>query len=347
MQIIPKLRGGQRRRFKRRYQGERNALVKTRLLVILRLNDGESSVSIERGGVCVRSTVSHVAERYRTLGELGLEDGRRFNGQSKVTEEVVIHLAGLIRQSPRQFGWSRPTWTRELLAAQLEWDTGVRLGRATLTRWLRQMGARWNRPRLYVECPWSARRRLKRLREITAAVDGAGPREVVLYQDEVDIHFNPKVGPDWMMCGEQKWVRTPGKNEKRYIAGALNRQSGQLIWVSGTRKNSDLFIAHIEELSRRYRGCRRIHLILDNYSIHHSRKTRKALERYGERFVLHFLPPFCPEENYIERLWQDLHANVTRNHSCETIDELMEEVDSYLEAAPPYPGSKPALRLAA
>ena len=40
MQIIPKLRGGQRRRFKRRYQRERNALVKTRLLVILRLNDG-------------------------------------------------------------------------------------------------------------------------------------------------------------------------------------------------------------------------------------------------------------------------------------------------------------------
>ncbi len=91
-------------------------MVKTRLLVILRLNDGESSVSIERGGICVLSTVSHVAERDRTLGELGLEDGRRFNGQSKVTEEVVIHLAGLIRQSPRQFGWSRPTWTRELRA---------------------------------------------------------------------------------------------------------------------------------------------------------------------------------------------------------------------------------------
>ena len=185
------------------------------------------------------------------------------------------------------------------------------------------------------------------MREIMAGIENVGSREVVLYQDEVDIHLNPKVGPDWMMSGEQKWLRTPGKNEKRYIAGALNRQTGQLIWVSGTRKNSDLFIAHIEELSRRYRRCRRIHLILDNYSIHHSRKTRKALERYGDRFVLHFLPPFCPEENYIERLWQDLHANVTRNHCCPTIDELMEEVDWYLEAAQPYPRSTPALRLAA
>lgn len=110
MRMIPKLRGGQRCRFKRRYQRERNALVKIRLLSILCLDDGESSVAIERSGICVRSTVSHLAERHRTLGELGVEDGRRFNGQSKISEEVLVHVAGLIRQSPQQLGWSRPTW---------------------------------------------------------------------------------------------------------------------------------------------------------------------------------------------------------------------------------------------
>ena len=48
-----------------------------------------------------------------------------------------------------------------------------------------------------------------------------------------------------MLCGGKKWVRTPGKNEKRYIVGLLNRQTGEVIWVSGMRKNSDLFIAYI------------------------------------------------------------------------------------------------------
>jgi hypothetical protein len=32
----------------------------------------------------------------------------------------------------------------------------------------------------------------------------------------------------------------------------------------------------------------------------------------------------------IERTWRELHANVTRNHHCDTIDELMAEVDEYL-----------------
>lgn len=39
--------------------------------------------------------------------------------------------------------------------------------------------------------------------------------------------------------------------------------------------------------------------------------------------MLHFLPPYTPEANRIERAWLDLHANVTRNHRCTTIDDLM------------------------
>ena len=36
------------------------------------------------------------------------------------------------------------------------------------------------------------------------------------------------------------------------------------------------------------------------------------------KVVLHFLPPYCPDDNRIERVWLDLHANVTRNHRCST-----------------------------
>ena len=45
---------------------------------------------------------------------------------------------------------------------------------------------------------------------------------------------------------------------------------------------------------------------------------------------LHFLPPYCPDHNKIERVWKDLHANVTRNHRCRGINHLMREVRYYL-----------------
>jgi transposase len=47
---------------------------------------------------------------------------------------------------------------------------------------------------------------------------------------------------------------------------------------------------------------------------------------------MHFLPPYCPTDNRIERVWLDLHANVTRNHTQPTIELLLETVHGYLTA---------------
>ena len=49
------------------------------------------------------------------------------------------------------------------------------------------------------------------------------------------------------------------------------------------------------------------------------------------RIVLHFLPPYCPDANRIERVWQDFHANVTRNHRCKTMKHLLDNAREYLD----------------
>ena len=41
---------------------------------------------------------------------------------------------------------------------------------------------------------------------------------LVVYADEVDIHLNPKSGPDWTPKGVRKTLVTPGQNAKRYVA---------------------------------------------------------------------------------------------------------------------------------
>ena len=76
----------------------------------------------------------------------------------------------------------------------------------------------------------------------------------------------------------------------------------------------------------------RIHLVVDNYVIHKSRLTERALRDLGGRIVLHFLPPYCPDHNRIERVWLDLHANVTRNHRCTTLNALLANARVFLNA---------------
>ena len=56
----------------------------------------------------------------------------------------------------------------------------------------------------------------------------------------------------------------------------------------------------------------------------------------GGRIRLHFLPPYCPNDNKIERVWQDyMSANVTRNHTCRSMTALMREVRYYLRKRNP------------
>jgi hypothetical protein len=53
-----------------------------------------------------------------------------------------------------------------------------------------------------------------------------------------------------MLRGTQKTVLTPGKNQKRYLAGALDDKTGKLTWVEWDRKDSDLFILQLWQLVR-------------------------------------------------------------------------------------------------
>ena len=75
-------------------------------------------------------------------------------------------------------------------------------------------------------------------------------------------------------------------------------------------------------------------------------KTQKALAQLGGRIALHLLPPYCPKANRIERMWMDLHANVTCNHRCPTMARLMVRVHAYLTARTTQRTASPCLRRA-
>lgn len=301
-----------------------------RCQVILLVGKGRSRPQVADAVGCSVSWVNRVVARFDRHGISGLMDRREDNGQEKLDEHYLAQLYDVVDGSPQDYGYVRPTWTRELLVKVMLRLTGVRIHPATMSRALARIGARLGRPRPTVGCPWPKRRKNKRLAEIREVLETLGSQDVAVYLDEVDIHLNPKIGLDWMNRGTQKEVETPGKNVKRYLCGALDAGTGQVTWVRAERKNSLLFIAMLHKLVETYPWARKIHIVLDNYKIHDSKISQAAVAAFDGKIVLHFLPPYCPDHNKIERLWQDVHANVTRNHKCKTMPELMRQVIYYL-----------------
>jgi len=307
-----------------------DAVLRCRCKVIVSLVHGVSPATLASGGLCSESQVYRVARRFVEHGPAGMADWREDNGDHKINETYEWELLIAVACSPRDYGYLRTTWTQELLARVVAQRTGITVSATTICRMLKRHRVRLGRPKPIVGCPWIKARRQRRLRQIDRQIRHLARGEVAVYVDEVDIHLNPKIGPDWMLPGMQKTVLTPGKNEKRYLAGALNARTGRVTWVQAERKTSDLFILLLWQLLKEHPRARCIHVVLDNFKIHHSQRTRLALAAAGDRIRLHFLPPYCPDHNRIERLWKDLHDNVTRNHRCQSMKQLMTEVYAYL-----------------
>ncbi len=310
-----------------------NAEFRIRAKIILNLVRRNAPTMIHAVLGCSLSQVYRIARRFVEQGSVGLADQREDNGEMKITDEyewaVVIIVAC---DSPQKHGYRRPTWTHELLCLVMEHNTQIRISPSRMCRLLQRLQIGLRRPKPVVGCPWRKPRKTRRLNELRQLIDELPDDEVVVYADEVDIHLNPKIGPDYMLRGMQKTVLTPGKNEKRYLAGALNVKTRKLTWVEFDRKTSDLFILQVWELALRdYPEAKCIHVILDNFRIHDSQKTKLAVAALDGKVKLHFLPPYCPDNNAIERVWKDLHDNVTRNHRCKTMKELMTEVYAYLQ----------------
>jgi transposase len=239
-------------------------------------------------------------------------------------------LCWVTKRTPWDFGISRSRWSCETLARVIGAKVGVHLGRERVRVILLQLGLVWRRPRPVIG-PFDPEHdaKMQEIRQLRATLPAD---EVVVYQDEVQVDLNPKIGSQWMLEGVQAEVVTPGDNERRHLAVSMLAGSGRLIVSRPTRRrNSQQFIAHLEDLCWRLRRWRVIHVICDNANFHKSRAVKAWLADRGGRVVLHYLPTRAPEENPVERVFWRLHEAITRNHSFETIDELVNASMNWLE----------------
>jgi transposase len=346
--IVVRLSKRVKRRLQKRMRRTREARLRQRYQIVLLWAQGWSSRQMAEALGCAASTALRWGHRFAAEGEAGLIDRRRENGRPKVDLDLLQAVGEIIEGAPTESGWQRSTWTRELVALELEKRTGERLSVATVGRMLHRLGARWGVPRPVVRCPWSKAAKARRMGQVRRLLRRLPADQVAVYQDEVEIHLNPKIGRHWMLRGRQTEVVTPGQNQKRHLAGTLDAKTGKLVWVWGEHRDSALFIDLLRALVDAYPQAEKIQVLLDNGAAHDSQATRKALQTEKlQPIVLHFLPPYCPFENRIERLWKELHANVTRNHTCPSMDILAQRVDHFLTAAAPWPRSHPSTATAA
>src|SRR5262249_52931595 len=109
---------------------------------------------------------------------------------------LIVVVRWLLQYTPRDFGFFRARWACGLLALLLWEQQGLRLSPETIRRGLHRMAFVWRRPRPVVG-PHDPDHDTK-LQRICRLLAKLPPDETAVFQDEVDVHLNPKIGSCWM-----------------------------------------------------------------------------------------------------------------------------------------------------
>ena len=287
---------------------------------------------------CSRSSVYRVVRAYRT-GAFRVDEATTHATEQRrlrlLTPSLKRSVQALLKTTPHAYGWCRTRWSCATLAVEVQVRRGIAVSAETMRHWLHELGWEWKRAK--VAAKDDDPRRVEKLARIRLALERLRAGAALFFADELDINLLPKLGYQWMPKGEQVEVLTPGTNEKRYLAGALDLTTGTITHCVWYRKQAGLFLDLLETLDRTHPAPLFAHLtvVADNAKIHYAQKVQQWLAAHP-RFALLYLPTYCPRANPIERAFGDVHDKCTRNHTRSRIWHLVQDVRQHLRVNGPW-----------
>lgn len=221
----------------------------------------------------------------------------------------------IVEQPATRFGFENPLWTCRRIKDVLRRELKLSVSVPTVWRALRRKKLSCQKPeRRAVEQDPAARR--KWLNEDWPAIKDLAKREKALlfFQDEAGIHLTPTVGRTWASVGRRPSVPVTGKRGCISTMSAITPEGKLFFMIPKERVNAAVFISFLEGLLREY-PRRKVIVIVDQASSHTARATRDFVNGQP-RLRLFFLPPYSPDFNPDEKVWNHLKNHALVAHSA-------------------------------
>lgn len=137
--------------------------------------------------------------------------------------------------------------------------------------------------------------------------------ETVLFMDAVHPTQATKLSCGWIRKGQDKVIETTGSRTRLNIIGALPLEDiGSTVIQTYDTINSENIVRFFWKLKKEcYPLEQKVHLILDGAAYHRSEMVKDAAKIFN--IELHYLPPYSPNLNPIERLWKVMNEHVRNN----------------------------------
>ena len=140
---------------------------------------------------------------------------------------------------------------------------------------------------------------------------------LLFFFDEGRFGLKPTLGRFWAKRGEKVIAKVEPRYRNFYLYSSVSPHTGEMYSLILPWVNTEIMSLYLKKFSDAY-ADKKILLIMDQAGWHKS----KHLE-IPDNITIIFLPPYSPELNPVERLWQWLRRHACRNKYFEKEEALI------------------------
>ncbi len=292
---------------------DHKTLEEIRIRAVEQVQAGESPEDVIRTLGFSRSCIYTWLARYRAGGWGALKAKALLGRPVKISGSQMKWLYQAVTENnPLQYRFEFALWTRDMIQELLRRQFRLRLSLSSVGRLLKQLGLSCQRP-LFRAFEQDPRRVGIWKREEYPAIQALAKKEnaEIWFGDESGLRSDYHAGTTWGVKGHTPVVPHTGNRISMNMLSAVNARGQMRFMVHDGRLNGPVFVEFLQRLV--YNATRPIFLILDGHSAHKSKPVREYVESLKGRLRLFLLPPYSPELNPDEQVWNHVkHHGVGR-----------------------------------
>jgi len=232
-------------------------------------------------------------------------------------------------KNPMQYKFEFALWTRGMIRILIHERFGIKLSLPSVGRLLAQLGLTCQKPlmRAFQQNPALVE---KWLREEYPQIRSKAKRvgAEIYFGDEAGVRSDFHSGKTWAPKGKTPIIRTTGARFGFNMISAVSPKGQMRFMVVEGRVAAKQFCEFLRRLV--FKTKKPIFLILDGHPVHRSAKVKNLVESMKTKLQIFFLPPYSPELNPDEHVWNDLKNNGIGRMLIAGPDDMKLKVVSHL-----------------
>ena len=307
-------------------------LTQLRQQAVAAVQRGESPELVARVMGISRAAIYGWLARYRQGGWKQLEARKRGGRPPKLDGRALRWIYDTVTmKNPLQLKFEFALWTAPMVAALINEEFNVRLSRSSVSRLLNQMGLSAQRPmwRAYQQDPEAVDRWLKeqfpKIKVLARRFEAD-----IYFGDEAGVRSDFHSGTTWAKRGQTPIVSSTGARFGLNLISAVSPRGLMRFMFTQGRVRAETFIEFLKRLI--HNAQRTIFLIVDGHPTHKAKKVARFVDSVKDRLRLFFLPPYSPELNPDEWVWNHLKNNGIGRQVIHTKPQMKRAIISHMRS---------------